>query len=119
MLTGTNDLRRLRFFVELASDLHFGRSARRQHVSQSTLSQQIRRLEAELGTQLFDRPGRAVTLTPAGGRLLPEAVELLEHVDRFNALATGIAREAPFRGQATGDLRAGRGLRLGVQHPAG
>jgi hypothetical protein len=94
VLSGTSDLRRLRFFVELARDLHFGRSAARQHVSQPTLSQQIKRLESELGVELFVRPGRAVTLTPAGARLLPEAVELLEHMDRFNAFAAAAAREA-------------------------
>ena len=95
MPLGTTDLRRLRFFVELARDLHFGRSAERQHVSQPTLSQQIRRLEDELGVALFVRPGGAVTLTVAGARLLPQAEELLQHAEAFNAYAAALAREPP------------------------
>jgi DNA-binding transcriptional LysR family regulator len=91
-MTGTADLRRLTFFVELARDLHFGRSAERQHVSQPTLSQQIKRLESELGVQLFHRSGGSVELTPAGHRLLPAAVALIEHAARFNALAADLAR---------------------------
>ncbi|WP_210490964.1 LysR family transcriptional regulator [Patulibacter sp. SYSU D01012] len=88
---GTADLRRVRFFVELARDLHFGRSAVRQHVSQPTLSQQIRRLEEELGVELFVRGGGRVTLSAAGAALLPHARELLAQADRFNALAAGQA----------------------------
>lgn len=84
---GTSDLRRVRFFVELARDLHFGRSALRQHVSQPTLSQQIRRLEEELGVELFVRSGTGVHLSSAGRALLPHARELLDQADRFNALA--------------------------------
>jgi DNA-binding transcriptional LysR family regulator len=100
MPLGTTDLRRLRFFVELARDLHFGRSAERQHVSQPTLSQQIKRLEDELGVALFVRPAGTVTLTPAGARLLPQAEELLRHAAAFNALAAGLAREATTDPQA-------------------
>jgi DNA-binding transcriptional LysR family regulator len=91
---GTDDLRRLRFFVELAHDLHFGRSAARQHVSQPTLSQQIKRLESELGVELFHRSGGAVTLTCAGETLLPAAVALLEHAARFNAAAAALGRRS-------------------------
>ncbi|MGX6448865.1 LysR family transcriptional regulator [Patulibacter sp. S7RM1-6] len=95
---GTTDLRRVRFFVELAADLHFGRSARRQHVSQPTLSQQIRRLETELGVELFVRAGGRVRLSEAGAQLLPYARELLAHADRFNAVATAVAQRAADRG---------------------
>jgi DNA-binding transcriptional LysR family regulator len=84
---GTTDLRRLRLFVELARDPHFGRTARRQHVSQPTLSAQIKRLEAELGVRLFERDGRGSQLSTAGRTLLPYAMELLDHADRFNAFA--------------------------------
>ncbi|WP_022930061.1 LysR family transcriptional regulator [Patulibacter americanus] len=91
-MTGTSDLRRLTFFVELARDLHFGRSAERQHVSQPTLSQQIKRLESELGVQLFHRSGGSVELTPAGHRLLPAAHALIDHAARFNALAADLAK---------------------------
>ena len=95
MPLGTTDLRRLRFFVELARDLHFGRSAERQHVSQPTLSQQIKRLEDELGVALFVRPAGTVTLTPAGARLLPRAEELLAHAAAFNAFAADLAADPP------------------------
>jgi DNA-binding transcriptional LysR family regulator len=88
---GTTDLRRLRLFVELARDPHFGRTARRQHVSQPTLSAQIKRLELELGVRLFERDGRGSRLSAAGRTLLPCAMELLDHADRFNAFA---ARQA-------------------------
>jgi DNA-binding transcriptional LysR family regulator len=112
MPPGTTDLRRLRFFVELARDLHFGRSAERQHVSQPTLSQQIKRLEDELGVALFVRPAGTVTLTPAGARLLPRAEELLAHAEAFNALAADLAADpdaaaVPERG-AGGRSPAGR-----------
>jgi DNA-binding transcriptional LysR family regulator len=120
MPRGTTDLRRLRFFVELARDLHFGRSAERQHVSQPTLSQQIKRLEDELGVALFVRPAGTVTLTPAGARLLPQADELLRHAASFNALAAGLAREAadagarPATGAYAPGARGNRKRRLGT-----
>ncbi|WP_022930482.1 LysR family transcriptional regulator [Patulibacter americanus] len=123
MVRGTADLRRLRFFVELARDLHFGRSAERQHVSQPTLSQQIKRLEDELGVALFVRPGGTVTLTPEGARLLPQAEELLRHAASFNALAAGLAREAtdpgtsarrPGAGAYAGDPRGNGRDRMGT-----
>jgi DNA-binding transcriptional LysR family regulator len=91
---GTTDLRRLELFVALARDPHFGRTARRQHVSQPTLSAQIKRLETELGVRLFERDGRGSRLAPAGAALLPSAVELLAHAARVNALAARLASEA-------------------------
>jgi DNA-binding transcriptional LysR family regulator len=93
-MRGTDYLQRLRFFVELAKDLHFGHAARRLDVSQPTLSQQIKRLETELGVSLFVRPARPVRLTPEGARLLPAAIEILAQVERFNALAQEAGRQA-------------------------
>lgn len=71
------ELRHLAGFVAVAEELHFGRAAARLHVAQSPLSQQIRLLERDLGTALFDRSTRSVRLTPAGESLLEPAREVL------------------------------------------
>src|SRR6478609_3032177 len=76
------ELRQLRYFVTLAEDLHFGRAAAREHIVQSALSQQIQRLERELGTTLVDRSTHHVRLTTAGQTLLVEARQILTHVER-------------------------------------
>jgi DNA-binding transcriptional LysR family regulator len=60
------ELRQLEYFVAVAEERNFTRAAERVHVSQSGVSAQIRRLERELGAELFDRSARAVTLTVAG-----------------------------------------------------
>jgi LysR family positive regulator for ilvC len=65
----TMDLRDLKTFLHLAESRHFGRSARAMHVSPSTLSRQIQRLEDDLGQPLFLRDNRTVTLTEAGEQL--------------------------------------------------
>lgn len=63
------DLRDLKMFLHLADSRHFGRSARAMHVSPSTLSRQIQRLEEHLNQPLFVRDNRTVTLTEAGEQL--------------------------------------------------
>ncbi len=63
------DLRDLKLFLHLAESCHFGRTARAMHVSPSTLSRQIQRLEEDLGQALFLRDNRTVSLTDAGERL--------------------------------------------------
>lgn len=68
----------LRYFASAARLLHFSRAARELYVSQPALSVQIGKLEAELGTRLFHRQGRRVTLTDAGEALLPLAERILE-----------------------------------------
>ncbi len=60
------ELRHLRYFIALAGSLNFTRAAERVHVTQSTLSHQIRQLEDEAGQRLFDRIGKRVVMTEAG-----------------------------------------------------
>lgn len=76
------DLRLLRSFVLLADERHFGRAAARLGIAQPPLSQQIRRLEAQLGAELVDRSSRPIALTPAGEAMLAEARLALSHADR-------------------------------------
>jgi DNA-binding transcriptional LysR family regulator len=78
MPTGTVDPRLLRSFLAVAEELHFTRAAARLYRAQQALSRDIRRLEGELGTELFVRTTRQVTLTPDGARLLPYVRRVLE-----------------------------------------
>ncbi|MGC0890874.1 HTH-type transcriptional activator IlvY [Pantoea agglomerans] len=71
------DLRDLKLFLHLAESCHFGRTARAMHVSPSTLSRQIQRLEEDVGHALFMRDNRTVTLTEAGERLRQFAQQTL------------------------------------------
>ncbi|OUC82570.1 LysR family transcriptional regulator [Streptomyces swartbergensis] len=77
-MPGHLDPRLLRAFVTVAEELHFTRAAVRLHTAQQALSRDVRRLERELGAELFVRTTRQVTLTPDGERLLPYARRVLQ-----------------------------------------
>jgi len=81
------NLRDLRYLVALADECHFGRAAERCHVSQPTLSAQIRKLEEYLGAVLVERSPRRVALTPAGQRVVERARRLLQEADAIVELA--------------------------------
>jgi DNA-binding transcriptional LysR family regulator len=89
------ELRQLRYFVILAEELHFGRAAAREHIVQSALSQQLQRLERELGVLLIERTTHYVQLSPAGAAFLIEARQILAHVDRAAVAAQRAARSTP------------------------
>ncbi|MCB0864898.1 MAG: LysR family transcriptional regulator [Solirubrobacterales bacterium] len=86
------ELRHLRYFVAVAEELHFGRAAERVGVAQPALSQQVRRLEAMIGAELFARNTRAVALTPSGAALLPYARRALAEAEQGADAAARAAR---------------------------
>jgi DNA-binding transcriptional LysR family regulator len=95
------ELRHLRYFVAVAEELHFRRAAERLHVAQPAVSEQVRKLEEELGVRLFDRTQRSVSITDAGAALLEEARRVLHQAE----VAITAARNA--RDRATTRLRIG------------
>jgi LysR family transcriptional activator of glutamate synthase operon len=76
------ELRQLRYVEAVARHRHFTRAAEELHVAQSALSHQVRRLEAELGTELFERTSRRVAPTEAGEAVAARARRALAEVDR-------------------------------------
>jgi DNA-binding transcriptional LysR family regulator len=96
------ELRHLTYFVAVAESLNFTKAAARCFVAQSALSQQVARLEAEVGTPLFARTSRSVRLTEAGETLLPLARRILGDVDNARSELDALS-----------GLRRGR-LRLGL-----
>lgn len=89
------ELRQLRYFVTLAEELHFGRAAAREHIVQSALSQQLQRLERELGVRLLERSTHHVGLTVAGAAFLVEARKIVAQVDRAAQIARSAAESSP------------------------
>jgi DNA-binding transcriptional LysR family regulator len=100
------ELRLLRYFVVVAEERHFARAAERLGIAQPPLSQQIRKLETQLGAQLIDRSRRPIELTDAGRALLAEGRLALAHGERGFAAA---------RRAAAGELGV---LRVGAMQAA-
>jgi LysR family transcriptional regulator, hydrogen peroxide-inducible genes activator len=74
------EIHQLRYFLAVAEEASFSRAAAREHVAQPSLSQQIRKLEAEMDQRLFDRLPRSIVLTEAGKRLLEYARKVLAEI---------------------------------------
>ena len=81
------NLRDLRYLVALADARHFGRAAAAEHVSQPTLSAQIKKLEEYLGVRLIERQPRRLSLTEAGEQIVQRARRVLQGSDDIVALA--------------------------------
>jgi LysR family transcriptional regulator, transcription activator of glutamate synthase operon len=85
------ELRQLRYLVALADERHFTRAAARLHIAQPALSQQVKRLEDEVGVALVDRTTRHVSLTPAGELLVASARRALAELDAAAAELSDLA----------------------------
>lgn len=90
------ELRQLKYFAKVAETLNFSEAAKALYITQSTLSQQVKQLEIEIGSQLFSRTSHNVSLTEAGIELLPLAQQTLdsarlclERINDLNNLETG------------------------------
>lgn len=81
------NLQDLRYLVALAEHRHFGRAAEACHVSQPTLSSQIRKLEADLGVTLLERTNKRVDLTPVGSQIVTHAREALAQAAQMEEVA--------------------------------
>jgi LysR family transcriptional regulator, transcription activator of glutamate synthase operon len=101
------ELRQLRYLVALDDERQFTRAAAREHIAQPALSQQIRRLEEEIGLALVDRTTRRVTLTEAGDLLVARARRILAEVDAARVELEGLS------GLQTGHVT------VGVMHTMG
>lgn len=95
------EIQQLRYVVALAQEKHFRRAAGRVNVTQPTLSQQVKKLETELGRPLFERSSRSVRLTRAGEKFLPYAVSVLEATQKT------VSELRDESGVPAGDVRLG------------
>ncbi|TJY41481.1 LysR family transcriptional regulator [Cohnella pontilimi] len=86
------ELRQLEYFAAVCKEMHFSRAAENLCTTQSNLSQQIKFLENELGTPLFDRIGKRIALTDAGKILLEQAHGIFERIDYTKGAIAGLRR---------------------------
>jgi DNA-binding transcriptional LysR family regulator len=91
------ELRHLRYFVAVAEELHFGHAAERLHIHQSAVSEQVRKLEEELGVKLLERTPRRVSLTEAGAAMLEQARLVLRLADEAQRAARSASTRAATR----------------------
>ncbi len=106
MCSTTMEFRQLEIFRAIAHELHFGRAAEQLYLAQPTVSQQLRRLEEELGVRLVHRTSRSVSLTPAGTAFLASADRIFATVEH----AVRVARQAAAGQQGT--------VRIAANYPA-
>lgn len=106
------ELRDLKAFVTLGEVLHFGQAAVRQHVTQSALSKQIRRLEEELGGELFERNASSTRLTVLGRALYQDASALVAASEQLSRTARDVLAGN------SGTLRIGFGVATKILVPA-
>ncbi len=95
------DIQQLRYVVALSQELHFLKASQKVNVSQPTLSQQLKKLENELGAPLFERAPKNVRLTPQGRKFVPYAISVLD------TLQKGIKDLQEQEGVVTGTIRLG------------
>jgi Bacterial regulatory helix-turn-helix protein, lysR family len=106
------ELRHLRVFVTLAEELHFGRTADRLHLTQSSVSGQLRHPEDDLGVQLIRRNARQASLTEVGTEFLRDAQRVLDQADAAARGSSGFRTEsAPASGSATSKTPSPNGSR--------
>lgn len=103
------ETRQLQYFAMVARERHFGRAAERLNLAQPYLSQQIRKLERQLGTTLLNRTTRSVSLTAAGAHLLKEADRVLTEIDTLGKEVglIGAGLQGPLRLGFTGSTTYG------------
>ncbi len=93
------EIQQLRYVVALSQEKHFGRAAQKLHVTQPTLSQQVKKLEDEISVVLFERSSHGVALTAAGQKFLPYAVTMLDQLEQ------GMAYMREEHGELSGIIR--------------
>lgn len=104
------ELRQLKYVVRVSHTLHFGKAAELEHIAPSVLSTQIRRLETELGVQLFHRGSQQVSLTAAGKHFVEHSEQILGSLTRMRRETLDIASSGTSRlrigffGEAAGEL---------------